>query len=85
MYLIYYTLFNQMTKLILSCLLCYQQVLYEDGTKEKVYICKKNDGVLLVGMKLIIHTHKRRTNLDEEKRVTLIPTYLVLVEVQQKD
>ena len=83
--LIYYTLFNLITKLILSCLLYYQQVINEDGTKEEVYICKKNDGVLLLGMKLIIHTHKKRTTLDQEQRVTLIPTYLVLVEVQQED
>ena len=30
-----------MTKLILSCLLRYQQVINEDGTKEEVYICKE--------------------------------------------
>ena len=39
--LMYYTLFNLMTKLILSCLLCYQQVINEDGTEEEVYICKE--------------------------------------------
>ena len=53
--------------------------------KRKFIYVKKRDGVLLLGMKLIIHTHKRRTNLDQEQRVTLIPTYLVLVEVQQED
>ena len=52
--------------------------------KRKFTYVKKRDGVLSHRMKLIIHTHKRRKNLDQEQRVTLILTYVILVVVQRE-